>query len=245
MSHAEHRAALRVQVDGFLALLSGADPATPVPTCPGWDLAALAGHVGATHRWVTAMVSVGAAERLSFRPFGAAVPADPAALPGWVAEGAADLDDALAAAPPERPMWAWGADQHARFWSRRMWHELAVHRADAALALDAPLDIGTATGVDGVDEFLTNLPYARWNTAIHELDGDPGSLALHATDAGTTWSVDVGTRAWRRAGSAPRADVAVAGPAAELYLFLWGRVRPAGITGDADLLARWSAATAL
>jgi hypothetical protein len=25
-------------------------------------------------------------------------------------------------------MWAWGPDKHARFWSRRMLHETAVHR---------------------------------------------------------------------------------------------------------------------
>ena len=36
-----------------------ADPATPVAWCPGWDLTTLAAHVGATHRWVTAMVAGG------------------------------------------------------------------------------------------------------------------------------------------------------------------------------------------
>ncbi len=42
MSHSEHRAALRTEVDRFVALVSAVAPGTPVPTCPGWDLAALA-----------------------------------------------------------------------------------------------------------------------------------------------------------------------------------------------------------
>jgi hypothetical protein len=57
-------------------------------------------------------------------------------------------------------VWAWGPDQHARFWSRRMLYETVVHHSDAELALGREPVIDRAVAVAGVDEFLENLPSA-------------------------------------------------------------------------------------
>ena len=64
MDHGEYCKALFREIDRLAALLSDADLTTPVPSCPGWDLAELARHVGVTERWVTAMISSGSTERL-------------------------------------------------------------------------------------------------------------------------------------------------------------------------------------
>ncbi|SCK59943.1 TIGR03083 family protein [Streptomyces sp. SceaMP-e96] len=68
--------------------------------------------------------------------------------------------DAFAATDPDAPMWAWGVDQHARFWMRRMLFETLVHRTDAERAVGRRPVIDPALATDGVDEFLANLPFA-------------------------------------------------------------------------------------
>ncbi|KJY16262.1 hypothetical protein VR46_45300, partial [Streptomyces sp. NRRL S-444] len=78
----------------------------------------------------------------------------------WLAESAAEAAEVFAAIDLDAPMWAWGVDQHARFWVRRMLFETLVHRADAELALGIDPHIDRVLAVDGIDEFLTNLPFA-------------------------------------------------------------------------------------
>lgn len=247
MIHAGYWQALYAEVGRFVSLLSTADPATPVPTCPGLDLAALAGHVGATHRCVTAMVTAGTTDELPYRPSREAIPVDVAALLSWLAEGAEKLVFALAATPPERPVWAWGPDPHARFRSRRMLHEAVVHHVDAALALGRPVTIATPVAEDGVDEFLTDLPHAGWVPGVAAVDGDGQTSALAAVDTGAVWRIrlDSAKPFWRRVEDTAGADVVASAPVAALYLFVWGRIPARDITGDAGLLARWTAASAL
>ena len=63
-------------------------------------------------------------------------------------------------APPADPgssMWAWGADQHARFWSRRQLHETLVHRCDLELAQSGRPSVPAHLAADTIDEFLDNL----------------------------------------------------------------------------------------
>src|SRR5439155_11719350 len=126
---------------------------------------------------------------------------------------------ALRAADPDAPMWAWGADQHVRFWSRRMLHETTIHRADAefAVARDPRVDIEVA--VDGVEELLENLrgaAYFRPNVA--ELRGDGQTLHFGCTDTHVDWAVTLSPEGftWRRGDGA--ADVSVRGDAADLLL---------------------------
>lgn len=107
-------------------LVAGRDPATPVPTCPGWTIRDLVGHVGAGHRWVAGLVEA----RQRELPPRTEVPApdDPAAWPEWLTAGARRLVDAVRATGPELPVWTWQADRTAGFWLRRMLHDELVHR---------------------------------------------------------------------------------------------------------------------
>lgn len=88
------------------------------------------------------------------------LPEHPGDFPDWLAAGAAEAVEVFAATDLDAPMWAWGVDQHARFWVRRMLFETLVHRVDAQLALGLSPHVDRVLAVDGIDEFLTNLPFA-------------------------------------------------------------------------------------
>ncbi len=247
MTYAEYCRTLRAELDRFVSLLADADLATAVPTCPGWDLARLVGHVGSTHRWVAAMVSAGSLDPLPFPPFRDAIPGDPTTRVAWLAEGAEELLATFAAVPADRPAWALGPDHHARFWPRRMLHEATVHHADASLALGKPPGIAPKVAADGIGEFLTNLPHITRVPGAAAVDRPGRTIAFMATDTGMVWRTELGVSglSWSRADTAAGADAVVSAPVAGLYLFVYGRDPVVTITGDGDLLARWTAATAL
>ncbi|GAA0237848.1 maleylpyruvate isomerase family mycothiol-dependent enzyme [Cryptosporangium japonicum] len=246
MDHGEYCKALFREIDRLAALLSDADLSTPVPSTPAWDLAKLATHVGATERWVTAMINSGSVEKLPFSDFEQNVPTESTAVSDWVAAGVDALISALVAAPAHQQVWTLGGQTRPTlFWARRMLHEATVHRVDAALALKAPTTVDPTVAVDGIDEILTILPYAPRLAGFGAVRGEGQSIELVATDVDTRWRIDVGATAyaWSHT-STGEATVTATAPVAGLYLFLWGRPSVPQITGDAGLLARWSAATA-
>ncbi|GAA3394417.1 maleylpyruvate isomerase family mycothiol-dependent enzyme [Cryptosporangium minutisporangium] len=247
MDHGEYCKALFREIDRLAALLSDADLTTAVPSCPAWDLAKLAAHVGSTERWVTAMISSGSTERLPLSDYEQDIPTEATALSDWVAAGVDALISALVAAPAHQQVWTLGgATRPTLFWARRMLHEATVHRVDAALALGAPATIDPAVATDGVEELLTILPYAPRLAGFGAVRGDGRSIELVATDVDVRWCIDIGSSGfeWSRVTAASDADVTATAPIAGLYLFLWGRPSVPQITGDSGLLARWSAATA-
>jgi uncharacterized protein (TIGR03083 family) len=102
---------------GALAgLVSEADPALPVPSCPGWTIRSLATHVGRAQRWAAAITATRSAEFIEFRsvPDGK-FPDDRAAQPEWLRAGAQRVIAAVQAAGSE-PVWAFGTLQPASFW---------------------------------------------------------------------------------------------------------------------------------
>jgi uncharacterized protein (TIGR03083 family) len=233
------------EVARFAEVVRGADPAAPVRTCGRWTLADLVQHLGQVHRWAAGMVAELAPTRHRRRKADLPLPPDPATWPDWVAEAQTLLVPVLRAADPEARMWAWGPDKHVRFWSRRMVHETAVHRVDAELALGIEPLVDPAVAVDGVEEFLENLPGSR------ALRGEGERLRLRATDQPEGWTVTLGPERFDwvggepdggAAGAATRA-VTVQATAAELYLLLWRRRPPTdarvGVGGDRALLAHW------
>ncbi|MEV8015780.1 maleylpyruvate isomerase N-terminal domain-containing protein [Streptomyces sp. NPDC086554] len=50
LTHEQYCAAVQAADARFVELARGADPATPIPTCPGWTLSDLVRHHGTTHR---------------------------------------------------------------------------------------------------------------------------------------------------------------------------------------------------
>ncbi|MBW8480831.1 maleylpyruvate isomerase N-terminal domain-containing protein [Actinomadura parmotrematis] len=249
--HARYCAATAAEIAAFGAAARGADPAAPVPTTPGWDVAALVRHLGGTHRWAGGLVATRADRATGRRALGVTFPDDDAALFPWYDEGGVALLDTLRGTPPETPVWTWGSGGDAAWWARRMLHETAVHRADAELAAGARPVVDTAVAVDGVSELLANLPAAAaFAPAIKELGGDGGTIALTAADAGARWTIRLRPEGftWERAdgadGADGSADAEIRAAASDLYLLLWRRRDPAdgaAVEGDRALVDRWLA----
>lgn len=248
--HDSYCDALSGEIARFAAAVRDADPATPVPTCPGWRVAKLVKHVGILHRWAERMVRDRTTERLDPRQLDVGLPADESGYAEWLAAGAAPLVAALRDAGPYGPVWAWGADQRAGFWSRRLLHETTIHRADVELTLGREPAIDTSVAVDAIDEFLDNLPYApRFTANVAELPGDGESLHFHSTDADGEWMILLGPEGFTWQHGHGKASSAVRGPAADLMLLVYGRRRPEDARfqrfGDDAVLDRWRASTVI
>ncbi|WP_330294702.1 maleylpyruvate isomerase family mycothiol-dependent enzyme [Streptomyces sp. NBC_00503] len=258
MEPAQHGAAVAAEAAGFVAAVKAADLSTPVPTCPGWTLADLTQHVGSVHRWFTALLRRRIQQPPTSREVDLRLPEHPDGLPDWLAMGAGEAAEVFAATDLDAPMWAWGVDQHARFWVRRMLFETLVHRVDAQLALGLPPHVDRALAVDGIDEFLTNLPFATpFAPRTAQLRAPDRSIRFSCTDGegqgGGEGDWLVGLRpdgfALVADPAEPRAaDATVRGSAADLLLLLYGRLdRRSGafeLLGDPDLLDHWFAHSA-
>ncbi|MBO0654274.1 maleylpyruvate isomerase family mycothiol-dependent enzyme [Streptomyces triculaminicus] len=255
-----HASAVATETAAFVALVKGADLSTPVPSCPDWTLADLTRHVGSVHRWFAALLRQRVQQAPTSRDMDLRLPERSEDYPDWLAESAAEAAEVFAAMDPDAPMWAWGVDQHARFWVRRMLCETLVHRADAEHALGLTPHIDRELAVDGVDEFLTNLPFATpFAPRTAELRAPDRTIRFSCTDADESGEGDGGGDWLIRlrpdgfgpvpADAAPRtADATVRGTAADLLLLLYGRLDRDSdafeLLGDRDLLAHWFAHSA-
>jgi uncharacterized protein (TIGR03083 family) len=274
-THSGYCDAVEAEIGRFAGAVRAVDGGTSIPTCPDWTLAGLIRHVGTVHRWAGAMVRDLAQRRYGRDDFALDLPARTDEYADWLAAGARLLVPALRAADPDAPMWAWGADRHARFWSRRMLHETTVHRADAELALGRDPQVDADVAADGIEEFFANLPGAAASFApdLAKLRGHGETIRLVAGDRGTAWLVTFapdGVVLRRAGGDGPGGrpgdpdggadgDAAMLGgaagtlvvraAAADLMLFVWGRRKPGDahldISGDTAVLDRWIAHSAL
>ncbi|MER5203291.1 maleylpyruvate isomerase family mycothiol-dependent enzyme [Streptomyces sp. NPDC002825] len=237
----------------FAATVRAADPATPVPTCPGWTLADLTRHLGTVHHWAGHLVRTRATVRVLARDVPLDLPADPAAYPDWLAAGAERFAATAREADPDAPVWSPGADPHVRHYPRHVLFETLVHLADAELAVAGtagPLDPGTAA--DAIDHFLGNAPYIPWIAEpLAHLDRDGAVLRLAARDTGAVWTLALGGGGftWTRGTDGGEPTAGVAADTGELLLLLHRRYAADDPrfthTGDRDLLDDWLAATAL
>jgi uncharacterized protein (TIGR03083 family) len=246
MTEAEYLDAVTAEVKAFSESVAGADLKTPVPTCPPWDLAQLIKHLGLVHLWAQRMVKDLAQERLDFKRLLDSVPVEESAYPAWFAAGGDQLLAVLRAAHPDAGMWAWGADQHVRFWLRRMAHETAVHLADADLALGRRPSFEASAAVDAIDEFLENLPHAvNFAPNVKDLQGNGESIHFHCTDTEGEWLIELHPDGFHWQHGHGKGSAAVRGSAADLVLLMYGRNKYAGagfeVFGDTAVLDRWFA----
>jgi uncharacterized protein (TIGR03083 family) len=241
--HGHYCSAVEAEVARFVEAVEFADPATPVPTCPGWTIAELVKHHGTTHRWIEYILRHRAKKRVWSRDVELGLPADQTRYPEWLALTAASLVAMLRATDPAAPIWTWGVDQHVRFWSRRVLYEAVLHRADAELALGHKPRINPDIAVDGIDEFLTNVSHARWvDKRLRELDGHGETLHLHSTDTGGEWLINLGRKGFTWAPGHANATVTVGAPAGDLLLLVYGRLpvdERFAVSGDHGVLRRW------
>jgi uncharacterized protein (TIGR03083 family) len=251
MDHAAYCTLTRDEIDRYAATIDGADLSTPVPTCPGWTVLALTKHLGVVHRWAMQMLRDNATDRLDFHDVERNLPDDSSGYAAWIRDGGKALVDLLIERGPEAAVWTWGPGHNAGWWARRMALETLVHRADAAEALGAEFATTAELAVDGVDEFLENLPSAAASFApnVLELTGRGESLHFHATDAPGEWMITLTAEGFMWGHGHGKGDVAVRGPAADLLLMAYGRT-PADHEhlqrfGDTGLLDRWLAHSAI
>lgn len=231
-----------------LAALVSDDLTRPVPSCPGWTFRELATHVGRGHRWAAQIVADRAQQPISPRdvPNGK-LPDSPAERAAWLNESAELVVSAVAAAGGE-PVWAFVGSRPAGFWLRRRAHEVAVHLADAQLAVGAEPDLAADVAADGVGEWLEIVAA----TAAEGLRGDGQTLHFHATDPGLDgageWLVRRTPDGITAEPGHAKADVAVRAPALRLLLVLTRRLPPsdpqAEVFGDEALLQHWLEHTA-
>jgi uncharacterized protein (TIGR03083 family) len=237
----DHLALLEDAVAQVGADLAEADPAAPVPSCPGWTVEDLAAHLVAGHRWAAAVVLTGEKQT------GPDDVRRPPVLAPWFGRSGAALLAALRAVDPDESCWNFAhVDERAGFWSRRRLHELLVHGADLRKALGVATPVDPAPAADGVDEMFTVfLPRMLMRKAAPAVTVPIG---VATTDTGDAWtltpSADPATVTPVISRAAGEVEATLSGTAAEVYLALWGR-GPAGalrVDGDDAAAAAFLAA---
>jgi uncharacterized protein (TIGR03083 family) len=218
---------LEAAVATFAATLAddAADLAAAVPTCPGWDLRALAHHLGNVHRWARGAIVEGHPDTPDVE-----APAGRPALVAWYADCAGQLLETLRAVDPLQPCWAFGPKPRtASFWHRRQLHETTMHAEDAALAAGRPVPvIDPVVALDGLDE-VAGMFFPR-QVRLGRIAPLTRSLAVVPTHdladhAGLRWVLaGDGTGSGDDPGVDP--DAEVRGPADALLALLWHRIGP-------------------
>lgn len=198
----------------------------PVVGCPGWTVTDLLGHLGGVYSWVS-LVAAAAGERPAAQREPA--PDDPARLEGWFREQRSAMLDALSSREPDAPAWIFtsGGRGDIGWWRRRQAVETAVHLFDVEQTVGQPGNMEPELAADGVDELLTEL--LPGYLGRHPVTGLAGTLHLHATDTAGEWSLDFGADGLAVRRDHSKADTAVRGPAAGLFLWLWNRRDPDGL----------------
>ncbi|MEV8532541.1 maleylpyruvate isomerase family mycothiol-dependent enzyme [Streptomyces sp. NPDC051211] len=230
----------------------GAGEGAPlVPSCPGWSVSDLVGHLGGVHRYVAHILREGTTEAPDHTDLSLyGLPADPAVLAAWpipdrapnlgpvpveltewFAEGALALEEQFRAHGSQLPVWTWSAEQSSGFWLRIQAIEAALHRWDAEGVTDAPAPVDTGLAVDAVGHtFEVMAPFRR---AVKQAPPGLGErYRFRQTDGNGDWTV-------RFEGDQVRfdegpADAELAGTASELMLFLWNRIPASDLEADGD-----------
>ncbi len=246
MHYDEHCQQFEAEGARFVARAAVAEVDAPVPGCPDWRVFDLLQHVGLVHRWASHLVAVRAPERLSARDMGLSRGPVSAA---WLAEGVGEALATLRASSPDVDMWAWGADQHVRFWARRLLHETLVHRVDLEDAMGVTSPIESSIAVDAIDEFLENLTCAgAFSPGVKNLTGSDDVLTFR-TDEGPAWGLRLTPHGFAVLEDSPPSDAVLRGPATDLLLTLYRRRtlhESACVTeGRRDLVTAWLANCAL
>ena len=215
---------LGAAADRFSVTLTG-DLGSPVPSCPGWNLRALAAHLGGIHRWARSALTQPKPGRQSDDG-----PEPGVDLGAWFDEGARQLIDTLRHTDPAASCWTFGPPPRtAAFWFRRQANETAMHAWDAQRTIGgAATPFPPDLALDGVDEVVTM--FVPRQIRRGRLSPPTQAVELRATDAdgGLTWRLGQDER---------EPDAVLAARAETLLLLLWRRLRidtaDVAISGDA------------
>jgi uncharacterized protein (TIGR03083 family) len=236
---------LRADADRLVELAQG-DLGAPVPTCPGWNLADLLGHLGRIHRWTARCLQTPPdGDRPRFEP----KPPEGAALGPWIRDGLDTLIAAFDTPDLARPVWTFVGPGDVAWWLRRQTLETAMHRLDAQLAAEVTTDpIDQTVAALGVDEWC-EIEAARWFRPSDDL---VVSVHLHATDEADDdlageWFLEADGHGLRWIHGHHKGDIAVRASREQLFLLIWRRLALADVEvlGDADRLADFLLASAV
>jgi uncharacterized protein (TIGR03083 family) len=245
MTHDEHCDELDREIDRFVDGLGSADPDARVPSCPDWTVLDLTQHLGTVHRWATKLVIERSPARI---PWAGLTDEGDVFDARWLGEGGRALVEALRDADPDDSMWAWGTDQHVRFWSRRQLHETFVHRVDLELALGTTSHVDPTVALDALDEFLANVKADR-DISLRAREGrDAELIRIRSTTPTGQWSVRLTRDGYDFVDSANDPDAELRGPAEDvLMVILRRRALPranVSVEGDESLVRYWLDQTA-
>jgi len=225
-------------------MVASVDSGAPVPSCPGWTVADLTGHVGGVYlHKVECMVQ--GVEPDAWPPEGLAEEAAKDPL-GLLDRAYAALVHEFDTRPPDTPAGGWYApDRTVGFQIRRMAQETVIHRLDAELAAGVePAPVPDDLAVDGIEEFLYifvaygTVAWLEWSREVLA-DTDGGGVRLVTT--GGAWLVRPtpdGVQVTED--PAGEAVAEVTATPAELLLWMWGRAGDDAvtITGDPERIVQ-------
>lgn len=229
----DYAAAFLKENRAFSELFRDVDDAMPVPTCPGWSLKQLLRHVGRGDRWAAQIVRDRLDTYLDPRSVeGGKPPPDPADAISWLQGGAQRLVDAVELSGVETPVWTFLGTRPANWWVRRRLHEVAVHRADAAIALGREFTLQPDIAADAITEWLERVAIQAGSDGAALPLEEGNTIHLHATDSGAAseWTISAVDGRIGFSHEHGKGTVALRGGATELLLALVRRV-PIGDTG--------------
>ena len=226
---------LHAEVEQLGQLVTAALPDSarkPVPACEGMVLAELVRHLGSVHRLVTDWVRDGRRPTAWMQS-----PEAGEDLTTWSRRGSDNLLETLTGRSPEQPCPTWSAtDRTVGFWIRRMAHETAVHRIDAAQAVGASWSVDPGLAADGVAEALELWLGTRLGTQV---GGSGRVVRLLATGGAGLAVIDWTVRPLKTIvefGRGPdHVDVTVTGTPDAVWAWTWGRSdrdHPVDTVGD-------------
>ncbi|MGV0811187.1 maleylpyruvate isomerase family mycothiol-dependent enzyme [Mycolicibacterium boenickei] len=223
----DFRAALLDQTRMFGELIASSDPETPVPTCPEWTLTKLFRHVGRGNRWAAQIISERRVSPLDPREVhDGKPPDDPDSATDWLNAGAVQILKAVDQIGTDARVWTFLGPKPAGWWVRRRVHEVAVHRADAALAVGAEFSLPAELAADAVSEWL-EIATGMANKRHAEILASGVSVHLHASDDGLgptgEWTIARDEEGLGWSHSHGKGTVALRGPARDLLLAITRR----------------------
>ena len=184
------------------ALAGGQDLDRQVPTCPGWTVTELLGHLWVVQTWVRSI--------LRARDPQPTPDAGPSPVADFI-DGIPDFLTAMRAITADEPCWNFGPEpRQAGWWIRRQAHEHAIHRVDLESAFGTTPTFNAAFAADGVDE-VVSMFYPR-QLRLQRTAPVAETILIVASDTGDQWTLGEGDPV----GS-------VTADAEALYLALWKR----------------------
>jgi uncharacterized protein (TIGR03083 family) len=241
MGHIEDCRALALEVGRFADVMASSPIDRAISTCPGWNVRDLAEHLGVIHRWAEELVRLRSPKRI---PREVTDEVRASVSPQWIEDGGRRLVATLLAANPDDEMWAWGADQHVRFWSRRQLHETLVHRMDLELAADIAPEADLEIVEDAIDEFLMNFQaIVKRAPPLSEPRGDGERLGFRVRDSARIWTINFSSGRFSLSHDDASLTTELTASSIDLMLIILGRrtvqQSDVNVTGNTELLDFW------